>query len=237
MFEITLIAMGKLKEKFYLSAAQEYTKRLSGYCRFQLLELPECRLPDTPSDAEIAAGLEKEADLILAKLPKGAWFCVFTPEGKLLSSEALADKIKEVIDGQQRLLTILGFLGKTYVDERGNVANSNKDKFKLTKLKILEELDGKNIDTISKEFEDKILEFPIDVIEIDSEMNPEFSPIDLFLRLNSKPYPIKENTFEMWNAYVDKDIIQAVKEISNKYEGKLFKNKDTRMKIEELITS
>lgn len=148
-----------------------------------------------------------------------------------------SDKIKEVIDGQQRLLTILGFLGKTYIDEKGEVANSNKDKFKLTKLKILEELDGKNIDTISKEFEDKILEFPIDVIEIDSEMNPEFSPIDLFLRLNSKPYPIKENTFEMWNAYVDKDIIQAVKEISNKYEGKIFKNKDTRMKIEELITS
>ena len=39
MFEITLIAMGKLKEKFYLSAAQEYAKRLSGYCRFTLLEL------------------------------------------------------------------------------------------------------------------------------------------------------------------------------------------------------
>ena len=109
MFEITLIAMGKLKEKFYLSAAQEYTKRLSGYCRFQLLELPECRLPDTPSDAEIAAGLEKEADLILAKLPKGAWFCVFTPEGKLLSSEALADKIKEVkLNGKSSACFLIG---------------------------------------------------------------------------------------------------------------------------------
>ena len=61
MFEITLIAMGKLKEKFYLSAAQEYAKRLSGYCRFTLLELPEYRLPDAPGEAEIAAGLEKEA--------------------------------------------------------------------------------------------------------------------------------------------------------------------------------
>ena len=65
MFEITLIAMGKLKEKFYLSAAQEYAKRLSGYCRFTLLELPEYRLPDAPGEAEIAAGLEKEAEDIL----------------------------------------------------------------------------------------------------------------------------------------------------------------------------
>ena len=96
MFDITLITMGKLKEKFYLSAAEEYTKRLKGYCRFQLLELPEHRLPENPSPAEIAAGLEKEADLIFSKLPKGAWFCVFTPEGKNLSSEEFAGKLKEV---------------------------------------------------------------------------------------------------------------------------------------------
>ena len=96
MFDITLIAMGKLKEPFYLSAAAEYAKRLSGYCKFTLLELPECRLPENPSTAEISAGLEKEADLILSKIPKGAWFCVFTPEGKLLSSEDFAKQLKTV---------------------------------------------------------------------------------------------------------------------------------------------
>ena len=96
MFDITLITMGKLKESFYLSAAAEYTKRLSGYCKFTLLELPECRLPENPSPAEISAGLEKEADLILSKIPKGAWFCVFTPEGKLLSSEDFAKQLKTV---------------------------------------------------------------------------------------------------------------------------------------------
>ncbi len=96
MFDITLIAMGKLKEKFYLSAAAEYAKRLGGYCRFTLLELPESRLPEDPSPAEISAGLEKEAELILSKIPKGAWFCVFTPEGKELSSEAFADKLESV---------------------------------------------------------------------------------------------------------------------------------------------
>ena len=96
MFDIALITMGKLKEKFYINAAAEYTKRLGGYCRFTLLELPETRLPEDPSPAEIAAGLEKEAELIFSKIPKGAWFCVFTPEGKLLSSEAFADKLSAV---------------------------------------------------------------------------------------------------------------------------------------------
>ena len=96
MFDITLITMGKLKEPFYISAAAEYAKRLGGYCKFTLLELPEARLPENPSPAEISAGLEKEADLILSKMPKGAWFCVFTPEGKLLSSEDFAKTLKTV---------------------------------------------------------------------------------------------------------------------------------------------
>ena len=96
MFDITLIAMGKLKEPFYLSAAAEYAKRLGGYCRFTLTELPEVRLPENPSPAEITQGLEKEADAILARIPRGAWLCVFTPEGKLLSSEDFAQKLREV---------------------------------------------------------------------------------------------------------------------------------------------
>ena len=96
MFEITLICMGKLKEKFYIGAAQEYEKRLKGYCNFQLIELPEVKLPENPSPSEIAAGLEKEADLIIGRIPKGSWFCTLTPEGKLLSSVDLAQKLQEV---------------------------------------------------------------------------------------------------------------------------------------------
>lgn len=109
MFEITLITVGKLKESFYMSAVQEYEKRLRGFCSFKLLELQECRLPDSPSDAEISAGLEKEADLIFQKVPKGAWLCVFTPEGKLLSSEALADKLAGVkLQGKSCACFIIG---------------------------------------------------------------------------------------------------------------------------------
>lgn len=109
MFSVTLIAIGKLKEKFYLSAAAEYEKRLKGYCEFQILELPEARLPDNPSPAEISAGLEKEADTILARLPKGTWFCVLTPEGKMLSSEALARKMRDVkISGKSSACFLIG---------------------------------------------------------------------------------------------------------------------------------
>ena len=109
MFDITLICMGKLKEKFYLSAAQEYAKRLGGYCTFRLVELPEFRLPDNPSPAQIAAGLDKEAEDILQKVPKNAWFCIFTPEGKLLSSEAFAAKIGEIkLSGKSGACFLIG---------------------------------------------------------------------------------------------------------------------------------
>ena len=109
MFNITLIAMGKLKEKFYLSASAEYEKRLKGYCQFNLIELPEARLPDNPSPAEISAALEKEADTIMDKIPKGAWFCTLTPEGKMLSSEDLAEKIKSVkLSGKNNICFLIG---------------------------------------------------------------------------------------------------------------------------------
>ncbi len=109
MFEMTLITVGKLKEKFYLSAAEEYKKRLQGYCRFSITELPETRLPDDPSPAQITAGLEKEGTLILEKLPKNTWFCVLTPEGRLLSSEQLAEKLEGVkLSGKSSACFLIG---------------------------------------------------------------------------------------------------------------------------------
>jgi len=109
MFDITLICMGKLKEKFYLSAAEEYTKRMGAYCNFRLIELPEYRLPEDPSPTEISAGLDKEAELIFSKIPKGAWLCIFTPEGKTLSSEGFAQKLKDVkLSGKSSACFLIG---------------------------------------------------------------------------------------------------------------------------------
>ena len=109
MLEITVIAMGKLKEKFYLNAAAEYEKRLSGYAKFRLIELPEVRLSENPSKGEITAALEKEADTAMSRLPKGAWLCVLSPEGKLLSSEQLAAELKkQKLNGKSSLCFFLG---------------------------------------------------------------------------------------------------------------------------------
>ena len=109
MFNITLIAMGKLKEKFYISAADEYEKRIKGFCQFQIIELPEYRLSENPSPSEISSALDKEANAIIDKIPKGAWFCTFTPEGKMLSSEALADKLQAVkLSGKNSACFLIG---------------------------------------------------------------------------------------------------------------------------------
>lgn len=149
------------------------------------------------------------------------------------------DNVSEVIDGQQRLLSILGFLQESYKDENGKEQLSNKHGFKLSKLRFLKELNGRNIEGVEQydsSLKDRILDFQIDIVEINQTQNPNFSPIDLFLRLNSKPFPIEANTFEMWNAFVSRPFIETIKAYAEQYAGKLFKPVDTRMKNEELIT-
>lgn len=149
------------------------------------------------------------------------------------------DNVSEVIDGQQRLLSILGFLQEKYKDENGEDQLSNKHGFKLSKLRFLKELNGKNIDGVEQydpSLKDRILDFQIDIVEINQAQNPNFSPIDLFLRLNSKPFPIVANTFEMWNAFISRQFVEKIKLYADQYAGKLFKPVDTRMKNEELIT-
>lgn len=90
MQKVTVLCVGKLKEKFYMDAAAEYAKRLSRYCKLELVELPEERLPEDPSPAQIEAALLKEAAAIRAKLPAGAALVALCVEGELRSSEALA---------------------------------------------------------------------------------------------------------------------------------------------------
>ena len=87
---IQLICVGKMKEKFYIDAAAEYVKRLSAYCRLQVVELPEERLPADPPQAQIDAALEKEGAAIRGKLAPGAALVALCVEGEEKSSEALS---------------------------------------------------------------------------------------------------------------------------------------------------
>lgn len=90
MQKVTVLCVGKLKEKFYADAAAEYGKRLSRYCRLEITELPEDRLPEDPSAALIDAALAKEAAAIRGKLPPSATLIALCVEGPMGSSQDLA---------------------------------------------------------------------------------------------------------------------------------------------------
>lgn len=149
------------------------------------------------------------------------------------------DGVSEVLDGQQRLLSILGFLKKEYLDENNKKQKSNKNGYSLSlKNGILKNLHGKNIDKLTSEQVKKINNFDLWIIEINHRYNKDFEPIDLFLRLNSKPYPIKENTFEMWNSYINKDIINRIKSIHNTDKDWFyFRKNNKRMENENIYTA
>lgn len=92
MLTVNIFCTGKLKEKFYLAAVEEYKKRLSRSCKLNLLEFPEERLPDRPSSAQIDAALLREYEQIHSKLPKNGVVVALCIEGNLLSSQELAQK-------------------------------------------------------------------------------------------------------------------------------------------------
>ena len=91
MLSVTLICVGKMKEKFYIEAAAEYVKRLGAYCKLNVVELPEQKLPQNPTQGEIDAALAKEAEAIRARIPQNSSIVALCIEGKLHSSEELAE--------------------------------------------------------------------------------------------------------------------------------------------------
>ena len=109
MQKITLICVGKLKEPFYAAAVAEYQKRLTRHCKLEILELPEQRLGDDPSPAEIEQALSREAALIEEKLPRSATLIAMCIEGRLLSSTELSDTITRLgASGGSQLVFLIG---------------------------------------------------------------------------------------------------------------------------------
>lgn len=148
------------------------------------------------------------------------------------------DGVCEVIDGQQRLLSILAFVGREYMNEKGEMVKSKKDGFSLSlKDGILSNLHTCHFSDLDEEAQDKILNFDLWTIEIQEKYNKEFEAIDLFVRLNNKPFPIKDDTFEMWNSYIDRDIIDSIKLATKNNAGWFYLRKKTnRMDNENLMT-
>ena len=109
MQKVTILCVGKLKEKFYADAVAEYTKRLGRFCKLDIVELAEERLPEDPSPAQIGAALAKEADAIRGKLPASAYVIAMCVEGKSRSSEELARLMADSASrGDSHLVLLIG---------------------------------------------------------------------------------------------------------------------------------
>ncbi len=106
---ISVLCVGKLKEAFYEQAVKEYEKRLSRCCKLELLELPEQRLGDEPSEAEIRQALKKEAALVEQRLSKGGALIAMCIEGQEMSSVALSQKMQQLAaHGASQLTFLIG---------------------------------------------------------------------------------------------------------------------------------
>ena len=109
MMNISIICVGRLKERFWTEACGEYAKRLRGFCNFTITEVDEERIPDQASQAGIRNTLEKEGKRILSAVPKGAFIIAMCIEGRQLSSPELAERISEAgVSGQSTVTFIIG---------------------------------------------------------------------------------------------------------------------------------
>ena len=116
MQRVTVLCVGKLKEKFYTDAAAEYVKRLQRYCKLDVVELPEYRLPEEPSPAEIQKALLTEGAAIRERLPRGGAVVALCIEGTPCSSEELSRRIIDFgVQGKTQITFLIG--GSVGLDE------------------------------------------------------------------------------------------------------------------------
>ena len=108
MLNLTVITVGTLKESYLREACAEYEKRLSAFCRYEAVSIKETRLPESPSDTEIAAALSNEGKQILAAMPPRAFRVAMCVEGKQLSSEELAQKLEQIGISHGSICLVIG---------------------------------------------------------------------------------------------------------------------------------
>ena len=107
--KITVVCVGKIKEKYLTMAIDEYSKRLSRYCKLEIIELPDEKTPDNASPAEELQIKKKEGERILKNIKDSAYVIALAIEGKMLSSEELADKMQQLgVNGESHLVFVIG---------------------------------------------------------------------------------------------------------------------------------
>ena len=107
--KITVLCVGKVKEKFFTDAIKEYSKRLSRYCKLEIVEVADEKTPDGASELVVIQIKEKEAERMEKYLPDSAYVIALAIEGKKLTSEKLAEKIDSLgISGTSHLVFLIG---------------------------------------------------------------------------------------------------------------------------------
>ncbi len=107
--KITILAVGKIKEKFYRQAVEEFEKRLSRYCKLEIIEVADERTPDHASETEELQIKEKEGQRLLKYFRDDAWICALAIEGKMLDSVELSEKIESLgVSGTSHMIFVIG---------------------------------------------------------------------------------------------------------------------------------
>ncbi len=144
--KITLITVGKIKEKYFTDAIAEYTKRLTKYCQLTPVEVADEKAPETLSDKEMVQIKDKEGERILAKIKDTQYVITLEINGTQLTSEGLSEKLDHLgVSGQSDLVFVIGgSLGLSdVVIKRSNFALSfSKMTFphQLMKVVLLEQI-------------------------------------------------------------------------------------------------
>lgn len=128
---ITLLCLGRLKEDYLRLACDEYEKRLSGFCKFNVEVLEPEKLRENPSNSEIETALEKEGQRLLKKTAPNSFICAMCVEGKQLSSEELALRLEKIpLEGYGQGVFIIG----SSYGLSGEVKNAAHLKLSMSKM-------------------------------------------------------------------------------------------------------
>ena len=106
---ITVVSVGKIKEKFYTGAIEEYSKRLSKYCTLNLVEVPDEKAPETLSEKEMVQIKDREGERILDKVKDSQYVITLEIRGQQLTSEALSEKLSALgLEGNSDVVFVIG---------------------------------------------------------------------------------------------------------------------------------
>lgn len=107
--KITIISVGKIKEKYLRDAITEYSKRLSRYCKLEIVEVADEKTPDQASEVAEEQIRSKEAEKILKYVKEDAYLITLEIQGKMLTSEEMAEKIDKLgVQGVSHILFVIG---------------------------------------------------------------------------------------------------------------------------------